>query len=250
MQSKRPASERNEALYNSFWEVVPDYIRYNPGARHRRRLMLRVLPRTNCSSLLDVGCGDGLLLRILRRDRPDIKAVAGADLAAAQVERNRMRMRDMNFHVLDIQTGALDQTFDIVVCSEVVEHVEDQRTAVMHLSKMVNPGGWLVITCPTGTMHHTEKHFGHVHHPTRSELFTHASAAGLREVSILNWGWPTYKLMKWATNVNPEWALRSFASGPYTRAAKVVSNSLYWLNYLNADSHERGCQLIAVFKRD
>jgi SAM-dependent methyltransferase len=250
MQSSQPAGERNAALYSSFWEVVPDYLRYNPGARHRRRLMLRALPRTKCASLLDVGCGDGLLLRILRRERPDIGSLAGADLAAAQVERNRERMKDMKFHVLDIQTAAIEETFDVVVCSEVVEHVEDQRKAMLHLSRMVSPGGWLVVTCPTGTMYHTEKHFGHVHHPTRSELLAHAAAAGLREVSTTNWGWPTYKLMKWATNVNPEWALRRFASGPYTRAAKAVSNGLFWLNYLNASSHEHGCQLIAVFGRD
>src|SRR5271165_6417011 len=97
MPSERLASAWNEALYNSFWEATPDYLRYNPGARHRRRLLLGALPRTNCSSLLDVGCGDGLLLRILRRDRPDIHSLAGADLAPAQVERNRAAMAGIDF---------------------------------------------------------------------------------------------------------------------------------------------------------
>ena len=108
-------SRQNEALYNSFWKTVPDYVRFNPGARHRRRLLLRALPRTNCVSLLDVGCGDGLFLRVLRRRRPDIGILAGADLAPAQVERNRETARDVAFHVLDVQTGSLGETFDVVV---------------------------------------------------------------------------------------------------------------------------------------
>lgn len=250
MQSDRLHTERNEALYDSFWETVPDYSRYNPGARHRRRLLLRALPRHHGFSLLDVGCGDGLFLRILRLERPDIPSLDGADLAPAQVERNRSSMPGMDFHVLDIQAAALDTTFDVVVCSEVVEHVGDQRAAMENLGKMVRGKGQLIVTCPTGTLYRTERHFGHVHHPTQSELISHANAAGLRLVSISNWGWPTYKLIKWATNVNADWALRNFAGGPYTRSAKALSTGLYWLNYLNASTDERGCQLIAVFTRD
>ncbi|MBV9945693.1 MAG: class I SAM-dependent methyltransferase, partial [Myxococcales bacterium] len=199
------ASERNRALYDSFWEAVPDYARYNPGARHRRRLIFDLLSLGRCESLLDVGCGDGLFLRLLRRERPDIRALAGADLSPAQVERNRERLPGMDFYALDVQVGALDRAFDVVLCGEVVEHLEDQRAAFRHLAAMVNPGGRLLVTCPTGTMYATEKHFGHVHHPTRAELVDHARGAGLRERSVSNWGWPTYNLMKWATNVNPGW---------------------------------------------
>ncbi|MBV9948505.1 MAG: hypothetical protein JOZ69_16770, partial [Myxococcales bacterium] len=52
-----------------------------------------------------------------------------------------------------------------------------------------------------------------------------------------------------ATNVNPGWALRQFASGPYSGSAKIISNGFYWLNYLNRRDDARGCQLFAIFEK-
>ena len=170
MSAYASAAERNEALYESFWEDAPDYARHNPGARHRRRHILSILARTRATSVLDVGCGDGTLLALARSARPDIAVWAGADISAAQVERNRARWTGVDFYAVDIQKTALDRTFDLVLCSEVIEHLDDQPAALRNLSAMIRPGGRLVLTCPAGRMYATEKHFGHVRHPTREEL--------------------------------------------------------------------------------
>jgi hypothetical protein len=115
---------------------------------------------------------------------------------------------------------------------------------------MLRAGGKLVITCPTGRMFATERHFGHIHHPTPEELTGHAGAAGLRLLSLCNWGWPTYRLLKWATNVNSDWALSKFASGAYSYPAKALSTALYWLNYANRSHDARGCQIVALFQKE
>jgi 2-polyprenyl-3-methyl-5-hydroxy-6-metoxy-1,4-benzoquinol methylase len=243
------AAERNEAFYETFWEDAPDYVRHNPGARHRRRQILDRISKISATSLLDVGCGDGTLLAVARRARPDIREWAGADISPAQVERNRQRSTGVDFYVLDVEKEAIGRTFDVVLCSEVIEHLVDQSAAVSHLARMLNPGGHLVLTCPTGRMYTTEEHFGHVRHPTRDELVRHAERAGLRVLSLHNWGWPFYKALKWATNVNAQWSLKHFASGPYSAAAKVTSGALYWANYANKPDDTRGCQLVGVFQR-
>jgi 2-polyprenyl-3-methyl-5-hydroxy-6-metoxy-1,4-benzoquinol methylase len=243
------AAERNLAIYNTFWEEAPDFVRYNPGARHRRRLILQQLSTCRIASALDVGCGNGELLASLARAHPEISTLAGADLSPEQVARNERRFPGVDFYSLNIQTAPLERTFDVVICSEVIEHLDDQRAAIGHLASMLNDGGKLLITCPTGQLFATERHFGHVHHPTPQELEAFAAAAGLRVVSMLNWGWPTYRMLKWATNVNSDWALRNFASGKYSYPAKAVSDCLYWVSYLNRSHDDRGCQLIGVFEK-
>lgn len=247
--SEPSAVERNLAFYQGFWEDTPDFVRYNPGARHRRRAILQALGEEPFESVLDVGCGSGELLSLIERHHPRARGLAGADLSPDQVERNRKRLPRAEFFALDIQRAALERTFDLVVCSEVIEHLDDQRAAVAHLARMVRPGGRLLITCPTGTMYATEKHFGHVRHPSAEELSRWARDAGLEVGSIWNWGWPTYRLLKWATNVDADWALKNFASGAYSLGAKLVSGGLYWLNFLNRRDDRRGCQLVAVFLR-
>jgi SAM-dependent methyltransferase len=248
-ESTGDAARQNEVFYDSFWEDAPDFVRYNPGARHRRRLVLDLAARTRCASVLDVGCGDGTLLRFALRRLPSVESWAGADLSPRQVERNRVRMPDIAFYVLDVGRAALERAFDVVICSEVIEHIEDHASAVRHLAAMVSPGGRLIITCPTGRMYATERNFGHVHHPTASELSSHARAAGLRPISLTNWGWPTYGSLKWATNINAAFSHRHFANGHYSRAAKWISNGLYWVTYLNKGDDPRGCQLIGVFEK-
>jgi SAM-dependent methyltransferase len=243
------AGERNLAFYGDFWEGTPDFIKHNPGARHRRRLIRDVIGSESFSSVLDVGCGSGELLTIMQHAYPGATRLAGADLAPEQVARNQKRLPKMEFFALDVQNDALDETFDLVVCSEVIEHLDNQQTAISNLARMVKPGGRLLLTCPTGTMYPTERHFGHVRHPGATDLTEWAADAGLRVSAMWNWGWPTYRALKWATNVNAEWALKNFASGSYTRGAKFISQALYWLNFVNRRHDRRGCQIFAMFRK-
>lgn len=249
MAAKTWTTESNRAFYETFWAQTPDYARYNPGACHRRRLILDVIAPLRATSLLDAGCGDGTLLGFMRQARPDIPDWTGADLSPAQVERNRSRFPGIRFDVLDLEAAALERTFDLVLCSEVLEHVRDQAAAMRHLARMLTPQGHLVVTCPTGRMYATERHFGHVHHPTPQELAGLAQASGLRVLSLQNWGWPLYRILKWATNVDAEWSLKHFADGPYSTGAKLVSSALYWANHANRAHDARGCQLIGLFQR-
>jgi SAM-dependent methyltransferase len=242
------AVERNLAFYQGFWEETPDFVRYNPGAQHRRRMILDLLRSEGFGSLLDVGCGSGELIALIAQERRGA-TLAGADLSPLQVERNRERLPGVEFFALDAQSSALPRTFDAVVCSEVIEHLDDSAAAIANLARMVAPGGRLLVTCPAGPIYATERHFGHVRHPTARELCAWATAAGLEIETLWNWGWPTYAALKWATNLSAEWALKNFASGPYTPSAKAVSRGLYWLNYLNQRNSPRGCQLFAVFRR-
>lgn len=248
--AEQSAIDRNMAFYQDFWEETPDFTRYNPGARHRRRLILACLSSASFSSVLDVGCGNGELLALLHGAHPEVVSLAGVDSSPDQVARNRARLPTMEFFALDIQKEAMGRAFDLVVCSEVIEHLNHPRAAVKNLASMVNPGGRLVLTCPTGKMYPTERHFGHVRHPAAEELGAWARDAGLDIVSIWNWGWPTYRMLKWATNVDAEWALKRFASGSYSLGAKLLSGGLYWLNFLNLHDDARGCQLVAVLRKE
>ena len=233
--------------YDRQWRLLPDYIRYHPGARHRRRLILKWVRGLGCHRILDVGCGPGELVDLLRR-RLGRCELAGCDVAPDLIEANRKRFPTATFHVLDIEQGRLDERFDLVVCSEVIEHVEDQAAAFGNLADMVTPGGHLLVTCPTGKIHPTEVHFGHISHPSRQELLELGRANGLRTVRCLNWGWPIYRALKHATNINARWAIEHFAERDYSAASKLLSHALYWLNFLNFDS-PHGVSLFVLFQR-
>lgn len=245
----KTATSINEALYDEFWQSCPDFSRYNPGVLHRRRAILKRLQSISFRSFLDVGCGDGELIVWLReRLAPEI-AVTGVDLSSETISRNEVRHPHARFEVLNIEHQHLDRTFDAVICTEVIEHLDDRTAALGHLAAMVSPGGHLIVTCPSGKVHATERHFGHISHPTPAELRGLVAQCGLELVSLENWGFPLYTSLKYLTNLRPEWALRSFGQGRYGTSARLISQALYLVNFLNLPTADGGCQQFLVARR-
>jgi trans-aconitate methyltransferase len=243
------ASSRNKETYDRLWAGDGDFTRFHPGARHRRRHVLDLLAAEPFDSLLDVGCGNGLLLSQIDARFPG-KRLAGSDLSGVALERNRARFPHMAFSLTDLATGELPGGFDVVLCSEVVEHVDDPQGCMDRLARACRPGGRVVVTCPTGPMYPTERHFGHVYHPTEQELVAWGERAGLAVEQVSCWGFPTYALTKWVTNVNPKAALRRFGMDQrYGVLERAVASTLFWLNFANRQTSPRGVQLFAVFRK-
>lgn len=96
-------------------------------------------------TLLDVGCGTGAHLEILRR----WYEVEGLDLSPEMLEVARARLRDVPLHVADMRTLDLPRKFDAVTClfsaiGYVTEPAE-MRSTIQRLANHVAPGGVLIV---------------------------------------------------------------------------------------------------------
>ncbi|HEY2579118.1 MAG TPA: class I SAM-dependent methyltransferase [Streptosporangiaceae bacterium] len=121
----------------------PDYWNHNI---HYQRLVLRAVPPA-CGRALDVGCGDGLLVRRLA---PHCGEVVGIDMAARMIRVARQRCRDLpnvSFVQRDFMAcpfGENNNDFDFV-CSVTAIHHMDFAGAVTAMRRLLRPGGRLVI---------------------------------------------------------------------------------------------------------
>ena len=59
-------------------------------------------------------------------------------------------MSNRHYHVLndDIKRTSLTNTYDVITCISVLEHIADHRAAMRAMYGLLNPGGRLVLTCP------------------------------------------------------------------------------------------------------
>jgi 2-polyprenyl-3-methyl-5-hydroxy-6-metoxy-1,4-benzoquinol methylase len=154
------------------------------------------LPLKAGMRVLDAGCGGGRhLCEPFRTPGVD---VAGVDLKWDDLCKTRGYLSLMagetsgRWVVSQADVTKLpfaDASFDIVVCSEVLEHIEDNRTAVGELVRVLKQGGDLVVTVPrfwpericwaiSRAYHHEPG--GHIRIYRKTELMTLLEAAGVR----------------------------------------------------------------------
>lgn len=97
-------------------------------SRHRfvAKLAARILRQTGGDSVLDAGCGTGGLCGFLEAE--GIRSISGCDAEAEAIEHGIKRGRLKNAVVADVcKLPFADNSFDLVVCSEVLEHVPDHE---------------------------------------------------------------------------------------------------------------------------
>ncbi len=97
---------------------------------------------------LNAGCGEGLLAGFLA-SFPAVTRIVHMDLHHPQVSARLTdaRHEDCAGSVTEIPFGAA--TFASVLCTEVMEHVVDDRRGFAELARVTEPEGWLVISVPT-----------------------------------------------------------------------------------------------------
>ena len=202
-----------------------DFFAYNPASRHRYRLMATLVEPLSFGEVLDVGCGDGSLLGALRR-RYGCK-VFGVD----RFESPGIEERLDGFYLMDIARDPPPRAFELVVCSEVLEHVEDDGMALANLRRACT--GNLLLTVPLGAIRVTDRHMGHRRHYQLGPLVELVTGAGFDVVRAMAWGLPFMSIYKWGLDRAPGPVMRGFARASYTPAQKALCHLLWALFFLN-----------------
>ena len=114
------------------------------GPPLRRLLQYIMSPR----SVLNAGAGEGLFSALLLK-KPGVLRLVELDYSYGSHPRSavdgRQRMVGASLTAIPAPSG----TFDLVLCTEVLEHIADDATALDELRRVLSPGGWLLITVPT-----------------------------------------------------------------------------------------------------
>lgn len=115
----------------------------------RRKLFARELARmglNTSSSVLDVGTGTGANLRMLRDlDAGNVIGVDSSELAISYCQSKGLGVvRRGDICALPFA----DQSFEFVLATDVIEHVDDDSMALGELARVLRPGGKALIAVP------------------------------------------------------------------------------------------------------
>jgi 2-polyprenyl-3-methyl-5-hydroxy-6-metoxy-1,4-benzoquinol methylase len=137
--------------------------------------------------VIDVGCGTGHLLRSLvdHTAVPPV-LVVGVDRSRTGIRRARALLPAAKFVVADLYRLPLDaERFDLVLCTEVLEHVREPALAVDALCRLCAPGGRVAITVPDGAQDSWE---GHVNFWDEGEFRSFLASQALVRIDRIDGG--------------------------------------------------------------
>lgn len=138
---------KTEELYDYYSGLTEKDLarRHSSENRHRQVQLLRTLQRhTLGRRLLDVGCGDGQLLRTAMEEG---WIARGIDLSESAVR--LCRNQGLQASQTDFFDPSLDdQRFDVIVMSELLEHVPAPQRFLKRAAKLLEDGGVLYLTTP------------------------------------------------------------------------------------------------------
>lgn len=170
------------------------------------------------STVIDVGCGDGSLIAFCARQGSEVIFVDRDEARLAVTEK---QVRESPAHAYqgihsDCDPIPLaDDTGDVVICTEVLEHVDDPRRFLAELVRIAKPGGQLLISVPDAR---SEKLVGatapaayfeppnHIRVFAEGELKQLAIEAGL-QIEHEQWFgsfWSMYLALSWLTAESPD----------------------------------------------
>jgi len=119
------------------------------GMRHAelRQLMERHLAKERLLEplkVLDVGCGDGKLLRSLMAPQRELHGCDWIETAPAGVPAEYKQV-DLNRAGL---SAYADASFDLILCSDVIEHLESPGALLREISRVLRSNGMAFISFP------------------------------------------------------------------------------------------------------
>ncbi|MFW6245496.1 MAG: class I SAM-dependent methyltransferase [Fibrobacterota bacterium] len=238
-----------EKLYNEAWHNWRDMKVYGPASRYLRLLIKEMIRKKlvflEVNTVLDVGCGEGTITRMLSDLLPGAE-LTGIDISSTAIDyaSDKLSRNKLKFFKEYVET--VRGEFDLVTCFEVLEHVESWEVFLNELMKRTCR--YLMLSFPTGRMRKFEVNVGHLRNFRKGSVENFLNREGFTSCGVFYAGFPMYSpLYRELCNVLNSGS-SPITTGEYSFFQKTIAEVFFFFfRYLSFRT--RGDQFVGLFKR-
>ncbi len=164
--------------------------------------MVKHIPKGKHVSILDIGCGTGILYELLKNEGYDF-SYTGVDLSDSMIEVGKKRYAGIDLRIMDSEKLEFeDNSYDIVFMRSVLHHLPQPVDAVKEMQRVSKgiiivsePLRNILTELPRWAAKKFTKHFDpeHTHFSTR-QLRAFFNTAGIPSYKLHHFGYLAYPL--------------------------------------------------------
>lgn len=227
--------------WDAHWEEFGAAAELGPTPKYRRRMILQLLgigERESSARVLEIGSGTGELAAALLNRNPRMQYL-GLELSRRGVEESSRKVPSATFLQRDLLQGSTeseDLRFSAthLVCSEVLEHLDDPKLLLRNASKYMAPGCRAIFTVPGGPMCAFYERIGHRRHYSPGEFSDLLESSGFDVERAFGAGWPFFNLFRRLITWRGDKLTRSVSGPPSAtlRFGMAIFDQLFRLNLM------------------
>lgn len=223
--------------YDQWWGNFHSLFAVEPGTKYRTNLVVKKIRSLGIKNIADIGCGAGELIKRIDQEFPGL-SLTGFDVSPFVIEVNKKEIKNAKFFTLDLNENVMPKdTFAMVLCCEVIEHVKNWEQAVTVLSGLVQDGGYVIITTQAGKMFAHHKTLGHFKHYKKEEIEKELEKNGITVTESFYSGWPFMNLKNYLINMR----YKSIEDSPFSSKRQSYFNKAVFrvFDFLYANSSQK-----------
>lgn len=144
--------------------------------------------------VLDIGCGAGTLSYYLAQKTHSVCGIDISELAIDKCNETKksLDLKNIEFKVMNFPYEIPKKKYDLIICFEVIEHLQEDELALEQIYSLLNPNGLLILSTPSlnaplhrlGYTKEFDKKVGHLRRYTENELVKMFRSAGFSILSV------------------------------------------------------------------
>jgi SAM-dependent methyltransferase len=115
----------------------------------RRHMLCRMIDAMNLprnAAILDIGCSGGALIKDL--NSMGYENITGIDISSTAIALSKRRGIPNTFEMDGVSPEFAPSSFDLIIASDVLEHIDHAEIAVCNWKNLLRPGGRVIVFVP------------------------------------------------------------------------------------------------------